>query len=90
MELNVVGDKKSVSYRMRAGTNLEDVASAVRETWLYGGDEPEKLDIEPYDAYQRELEDFIGQGGMSLVYRAVDIRTGHSVAVKIPQKRIQQ
>ncbi|MBE5779098.1 MAG: Stk1 family PASTA domain-containing Ser/Thr kinase [Clostridiales bacterium] len=30
-----------------------------------------------------KLEEFIGQGGMSLVYRAVDIRTGHSVAVKI-------
>lgn len=30
-----------------------------------------------------KLADFIGQGGMSLVYRAVDIRTGHSVAVKI-------
>lgn len=30
-----------------------------------------------------KLEDFIGQGGMSLVYRAVDIRTGHSVAIKI-------
>ena len=30
-----------------------------------------------------KLEDFIGQGGMSLVYRAIDIRTGHSVAVKI-------
>ena len=30
-----------------------------------------------------KLIDFIGQGGMSLVYRAVDIRTGHSVAIKI-------
>lgn len=60
MELNVVGDAKAVSYRMRAGANLEDVASAVRETWLYGGDAPELLDIDPYDAYQRELEDFIG------------------------------
>lgn len=30
-----------------------------------------------------KLVDFIGQGGMSLVYRAVDIRTGHSVAIKI-------
>ncbi len=30
-----------------------------------------------------KLAEFIGQGGMSLVYRAVDIRTGHSVAVKI-------
>ena len=29
------------------------------------------------------LADFIGEGGMSLVYRAVDVRTGHSVAVKI-------
>lgn len=60
MELNVVGDQKAVSYRMRAGNNLEDVASAIRETWLYGGPAPEKLDIEPYDAYQRELEHFIG------------------------------
>ncbi len=34
-------------------------------------------------AERYKLEDFIGQGGMSLVYRAVDIRTGHSVAVKI-------
>lgn len=30
-----------------------------------------------------KLIDFLGQGGMSLVYRAVDIRTGHSVAIKI-------
>ena len=60
MELNVVGDAKSVSYLMRAGTNLEDTASALRETWLYGGDEPEQLEIEPFDAYRRELEDFIG------------------------------
>ena len=30
-----------------------------------------------------KLVDFCGQGGMSLVYRAVDIRTGHSVAIKI-------
>ncbi|MBE5815135.1 MAG: Stk1 family PASTA domain-containing Ser/Thr kinase [Clostridiales bacterium] len=34
-------------------------------------------------AERYKLEEFIGQGGMSLVYRAVDIRTGHSVAVKI-------
>lgn len=30
MELNVVGDEKAVCYRMRAGANLEDVASAIR------------------------------------------------------------
>ena len=34
-------------------------------------------------AERYKLVDFIGEGGMSLVYRAVDIRTGHSVAVKI-------
>ncbi len=30
-----------------------------------------------------ELSEFIGKGGMALVYRALDRRTGHSVAVKI-------
>ena len=30
-----------------------------------------------------ELKEFIGKGGMALVYRAVDHRTGHDVAVKI-------
>lgn len=34
-------------------------------------------------AERYKLEEFIGQGGMSLVYRAVDVRTGHNVAVKI-------
>ena len=30
-----------------------------------------------------ELVEFIGKGGMALVYRAKDNRTGHQVAVKI-------
>ncbi|MBR6185184.1 MAG: protein kinase [Clostridia bacterium] len=30
-----------------------------------------------------ELVEFIGKGGMALVYRAIDKRTGHNVAVKI-------
>ena len=30
-----------------------------------------------------ELVEFVGKGGMALVYRAVDKRTGHSVAVKV-------
>ncbi|MCR4887459.1 MAG: Stk1 family PASTA domain-containing Ser/Thr kinase [Clostridiales bacterium] len=30
-----------------------------------------------------ELVEFVGKGGMALVYRAVDRRTGHSVAVKV-------
>ena len=34
-------------------------------------------------AERYKLGDFIGEGGMSKVYRAVDIRTGHSVAIKI-------
>ncbi len=34
-------------------------------------------------AERYKLVDFLGQGGMSLVYRAVDIRTGHNVAIKI-------
>lgn len=33
------------------------------------------------DRYQ--LVEFLGQGGMSLVYRAIDKRTDHSVAVKV-------
>ena len=30
-----------------------------------------------------EIVEFVGKGGMALVYRAIDRRTGHSVAVKI-------
>ncbi|MBE0601299.1 MAG: Stk1 family PASTA domain-containing Ser/Thr kinase [Firmicutes bacterium] len=34
-------------------------------------------------AERYKLVDFLGQGGMSLVYRAIDVRTGHNVAIKI-------
>jgi eukaryotic-like serine/threonine-protein kinase len=34
-------------------------------------------------AERYKLVDYLGQGGMSLVYRAIDIRTGHNVAIKI-------
>ncbi|MBR5430694.1 MAG: protein kinase, partial [Firmicutes bacterium] len=37
-----------------------------------------------------ELVEFIGKGGMALVYRAVDQRTGHSVAVKILRPEFNQ
>lgn len=37
-----------------------------------------------------ELVSFIGKGGMALVYRAVDKRTGHSVAVKILKPEYNQ
>lgn len=37
-----------------------------------------------------ELVDFIGKGGMALVYKAVDNRTGHFVAVKILRPEYNQ
>ena len=37
-----------------------------------------------------ELVEFIGKGGMALVYRAVDKRTGHNVAVKILRPEYNQ
>lgn len=37
-----------------------------------------------------ELVEFVGKGGMALVYRAVDRRTGHSVAVKILRPEFNQ
>lgn len=37
-----------------------------------------------------ELVEFIGKGGMALVYRAIDKRTGHSVAVKILRPEYNQ
>jgi serine/threonine-protein kinase len=37
-----------------------------------------------------ELVEFLGKGGMALVYRAVDKRTGHSVAVKILKPEYSQ
>lgn len=37
-----------------------------------------------------ELVEFVGKGGMALVYRAEDRRTGHSVAVKILRPEFNQ
>jgi serine/threonine-protein kinase len=37
-----------------------------------------------------ELVEFIGKGGMALVYRAIDKRTGHNVAVKILRPEYNQ
>ena len=37
-----------------------------------------------------ELVEFVGKGGMALVYRAIDHRTGHSVAVKILRPEFNQ
>ena len=37
-----------------------------------------------------ELVEFVGKGGMALVYRAIDKRTGHDVAVKILRPEYNQ
>ena len=37
-----------------------------------------------------ELVEFVGKGGMALVYRAIDRRTGHNVAVKILRPEYNQ
>ena len=39
--------------------NLEDVASAIRETYWYSDDKAERVELEYYDAYENELEYFI-------------------------------
>ena len=48
MELTIAGEEQGMNYRMRAGRNLEDVASAVRESWLYGvGEEAQPIEVDP-------------------------------------------
>lgn len=59
MELRVVGGERSVEYRMRAGHNLENVAAAQRESWVYGDGTPHPLGVEPADAYGLELAYFV-------------------------------
>ena len=36
------------------------------------------------------LVEMVGQGGMAIVYRAIDLRTGHNVAVKILRHEYNQ
>ena len=44
---------------MKAGKNLEDVASAGRASYLYGDGESKKLPIQEKDAYTIELQHFV-------------------------------
>lgn len=37
-----------------------------------------------------ELKEFVGKGGMAIVYRAEDCRTGHSVAVKVLRPELNE
>ena len=85
-ELNVVGDKKAYCYHMGAGANLENIAAASRSTTVYGDGKAEILAIDPYDAYQKELEDFIGHieaGTPITVIPPADVRHVLSVIVAI-------
>lgn len=60
MELRVAGSQCSVEYRMRAGHNLENVAAAQRESWVYpAGEAPRALVADPVDAYGLELAYFV-------------------------------
>ena len=61
MTFRIIGETKTVDYSMVAGFNLEDVGSSKRAAILYeNGHEPRKLDIDEKDAYQIELEYFVG------------------------------
>ncbi len=78
MELNLAGDRQALMYHMDAGDNLENVAAAQRVTWLYeAGKAPRKLEIQPYDAYTVELQDFVDhieKGEIVQVITPADIR----------------
>lgn len=59
MQLRLVGAEKTYDYLMKAGANLEDVASARRETAIYGPHCPVVLPVNERDAYEIELEHFV-------------------------------
>lgn len=77
---------QSYCYHMGAGANLENIAAASRSTTVYGDGKAETLAIDPYDAYQKELEDFIGHieaGTPITVITPADVRHVLSVIVAI-------
>lgn len=59
MELRMVGSERVYEYIMKAGKNLEDVASSRRTAYLYGDGEEKKLPVDETDAYQIELQHFM-------------------------------
>ncbi len=59
MQLRIAGSKKAFEYIMKAGKNLEDVASAGRAAYVYGDGESKKLPIQEDDAYTIELQHFV-------------------------------
>lgn len=59
MELRLVGSQKTYEYAMKAGHNLEDVASSKRETRIYENGAITTLPVNLRDAYEIELEHFV-------------------------------
>ena len=56
----MVGDDAGYEYEMKAGKNLENRESALRSSNLYSKKGIEKIVTRNLDAYQSELEHFIG------------------------------
>ena len=59
MELRLVGTEKTYEYSMKAGANLEDVASSRRDTRVYEKGAETVIPVNLRDAYEIELEHFI-------------------------------
>lgn len=59
MSLRAVGSEGTIDYKFSAGFNLEDVDGASRSTvYFKNGEQPNVLDVEDYDGYQKEIEYF--------------------------------
>lgn len=59
MQLRLVGSEKTYEYIMKAGANLEDVASSKRDSKLYERGKVITLPLDERDAYGIELKHFI-------------------------------
>ena len=59
MSLRAIGSDATAEYVMKAGLNLEDVSSAQRSLYVFKNEaEPEKIAIDEFDAYAKELAYF--------------------------------
>lgn len=59
VQFRLVGTKKTVEHTMRAGANLEDMQSALRQTWVIDDGNIEEWGAGQADAYALELEHFV-------------------------------
>ena len=78
MQLRLVGEKKVYDYIMKAGSNLEDVGSARRETRVYEDGNTTVLPLDETDAYETELLHFLScveQDKESEIIFMEDVRT---------------